>query len=71
MEELKNKSSQLNVFQSEIKVRDESLKRMEKELLGERAKSREAEAEAKAAVSRADAEHSRLDHFRKKAHVLE
>ena len=71
MEELKSKSSQLNVFQSEIKVRDESLKRMEKELLGERAKSREAEAEPKAAVSRADAEHSRLDHFRKKAHVLE
>ena len=63
MEELKSKSSQLNVFQSEIKVRDKSLKRMEKELLGERAKSREAEAEAKAAVSRADAEHSRLDHF--------
>jgi len=39
MEELKSKSSQLNVFQSEIKVRDKSLKRMEKELLGERAKS--------------------------------
>jgi chromosome segregation ATPase len=70
-EELESKSFQLSVFQSEVKARDESFKRMERELVNERAKCQVSEAEAKAAEARADAEHLRSEHFRKKAHVFE
>jgi hypothetical protein len=70
-EELESKSFQLSVFQSEVKARDESFKRMERELENERAKCQVSEAEAKAAEPRAVEEHLRSEHLRKKARVFE
>jgi hypothetical protein len=69
-EELESKSFQLSVFQSEVKARDESFKRMERELENERAKCQVSEAEAKAAEPRAVEEHLRSEHLRKKARVF-
>ena len=70
-EKLESRSFKLSVFQSEVKARDESFKRMERELENERAKCQVSEAEAKAAEPRAVEEHLRSEHLRKKARVFE
>ena len=71
LEEISSKSFEVNAYKSEALERDSSMKRMERELASERAKSREAEVEARAAEARANIERARLEQSQKRAHAFE